>query len=308
PPPSVHGKLPKAITLKSKIVTLEEAVAGVADGASVGLGGWIFNSQPMALVRALIKRGVRDLDLFPSPGSIAPDMLIGAGCARSTMCAFISFEQFGLAPHFRRQAEAGTLKIYEVDGPAMAAGLRASICDLPYMPIPDLLTDLPKVNPDYYRPLPTKPGERKLLAVPPITPDVAFIHAQQADEHGNVQFIGSPFFDVMLAQASRRVVVQVDRIVSTDTIRRANHLTKLPSALVDMVVEVPYGAHPTASASIYRADEKHLKDYVRASAKDETWQAYLARYARGEGGHDGYLDALGGARMSSLAMTQTNLA
>ena len=63
----------------SKLVSLDEAVAGIPDGARIGLGGWIFNAQPMALVRALIRKGARDLDLVPTPGSIAPDMLIGAG-------------------------------------------------------------------------------------------------------------------------------------------------------------------------------------------------------------------------------------
>src|SRR5438445_13586674 len=117
---------------KSKLMSLDQAVACVEDGSRVALGGWIFNAQPMALVRALIRKGVRDLDLVPAPGSIAPDMLIGAGCARSTACVFISFEQFGLAPNFRKQAEAGTLRVIDLDGPAIAGGLRAAICDMPY--------------------------------------------------------------------------------------------------------------------------------------------------------------------------------
>ena len=62
----------------------------------------------MALVRELIRRNKRNLRLVPAPGSIAPDMLIGAGCVAETGCVFISFEQFGLAPHFRRAAESGS--------------------------------------------------------------------------------------------------------------------------------------------------------------------------------------------------------
>lgn len=135
---------------KSKLISLDEAVAVVKDGDKVGLGGWIFNGQPTALVRALIRRGVRNLDLIPAPGSVAPDMLIGAGCVRSTACVFISFEQFGLAPHFRRPAEAGTLKVYELDGPGLAGGLRAGICDMPWTAIPDLCTDLPRHTPEHY--------------------------------------------------------------------------------------------------------------------------------------------------------------
>jgi glutaconate CoA-transferase subunit A len=286
----------------SKVVSLEQALADVPDGASVGLGGWIFNSQPMALVRQLIRQGARDLDLVPTPGSIAPDLLIGAGRARSTVCVFLSFEQYGLAPQFRRAAEAGTLKVYEMDGPGIAGGLRASICDLPYMPIPDLATDLPKVNPAHYRPLPTQPGERRLLAVPPVRPDICLIHAQQADEYGNVQFLGAPFFDAMLAQASRRVVVSVDRIVSTEVIRRNNHLTKLPAMMVDAIVEIPFGAHPTSSAGLYGADDEHLKEYVKASAKPESYSGYLGRYVENARSNAAYLNELGAARLAGLAL------
>lgn len=292
--------------IRSKLVSLDQAVAGIEDGAKVALGGWIFNAQPMALVRALIRRGARELHLVPAPGSIAPDLLIGAGCVRSTACVFISFEQFGLAPHFRRRAEDGSLAVTDLDGPGIMAGLRAAMCDLPYMPIPDLGTDLPRYAPHQYRPLPTAPGERRLLASTAIRPDVCLIHAQQADEHGNVQHVGPPFLDTLLAQASRRVIVSVDRIVSTQTIRRHNHLTKLPSAMVEAVVEAPYGAHPTASPSLYRADDAHLKEYVKACAKQETFAAYLQRYVH-VADHPAYLDALPGSRIAGIAVSETNL-
>lgn len=292
---------------RSKIVSIEDAVADIRDGAKLGLGGWIFNAQPMALVRALVRTGVRDLDLIPSPGSIAPDLLIGAGCARSTVCVFISFEQFGLAPHFRRLAESGAIQVHDIDGPAFAGGMRAAMCDLPWIPIPDLGTDLPRYAPGFYQPLPHLPGQRKMLAAAAVRPDVCFIHAQQADEHGNVQFIGPPFFDVMLAQASKRLIVSVDRIVSTDTIRRHNHLTKLPAAMVDAVVEAPWGAHPTASAGAYRADERHLSEYVKASAKPEQWAEYLQRWVLGPATQRDYLDALGGGRLAALAASESTL-
>lgn len=289
----------------SKIISLQEAANLVPDGATLGLGGWIFNSQPMALVRALARRGAKNLHLVPSPGSIAPDLLIGARCAASTVCVFISFEQFGLAPHFRRAAEAGHLEVREMDGPGYAGGLRAGICDLPWQPIPDLATDLPKVNPGHYRPLENK-GGRPLLAVSAIKPDVTFLHAQQADEQGNVQFLGAPFFDVMLGQAAKKLIVSVDRIVSTETVRRSNHLTKLPAPMVDAVVEVPYGAHPTSSASIYRADQEHLGQYVKAAANEKSWQKYLSDYVREPRDHTAYLDRIGGAQLAALLASESN--
>jgi glutaconate CoA-transferase subunit A len=255
----------------------------------------------MALVRELIRRNKRNLRLVPAPGSIAPDMLIGAGCVAETGCVFISFEQFGLAPHFRRAAETGSIRIHELDGPAIAGGLRAAACDLPYGLIPDMCTDLPRVNPQTYQPVPHAPGERAMLKVPAIHLDVTLLHAQQADELGNVQYFGPVFFDVLMAQASKKVIVSVDRIVPTKIIRRDNHLTKLPSAFVHSVVEAPFGAHPTSSGGLYEADDDHLAEYVRASGGATSFTKYLDTYVSGATTHADYHRRIGSPRLRETA-------
>jgi glutaconate CoA-transferase subunit A len=287
--------------MMSKLKALSEALDGIEDGATVGIGGWIFNSQPMALVRELIRRNKRNLRLVPAPGSIAPDMLIGAGCVAETGCVFISFEQFGLAPHFRRAAEAGSIKIHELDGPAIAGGLRAAACDLPYGLIPDMCTDLPRVNPQTYQPVARVSGERAMLKVPAIHLDVLLLHAQQADELGNIQYFGPVFFDVLMAQAAKKVIVSVDRIVPTEVIRRSNHLTKLPSAFVHSVVEAPFGAHPTSSGGLYEADDEHLAEYVRASGGAASFEKYLETYVSGAADHRDYHKRIGSPQLRAPA-------
>jgi glutaconate CoA-transferase subunit A len=291
--------------MMSKLKDLSDALDGVEDGATIGLGGWIFNSQPMALVRELIRRNKRNLRIVPAPGSIAPDLLIGAGCVAETGCVFISFEQFGLAPHFRRAAESGTIKIHELDGPAIAGGLRAAACDLPYGLIPDMCTDLPRANPQTYQPVPRAPGERAMLKVPAIHLDVLLLHAQQADELGNVQYFGPVFFDVQMAQAAKQVIVSVDRIVSPEVIRRNNHLTKLPSAFVHSVVEAPFGAHPTSSGGLYEADDDHLAEYVKASGGTTSFATYLETYVSSVATHRDYHKRIGSPRLREPTTRQT---
>ncbi len=280
---------------QSKLVSVSEAAAEVRDGMSVGIGGWIFHSQPMALVREIVRRRVRNLTLIPAPGSIAPDMLIGAGCVATTYCIFISFEQFGLAPCFRRAAESGAIKVLEFDGPGIAGALRAAACDLPFMLVPDLGTDLPKVNPESYRPVERVPGERPMLLVPALYPDVVLLHAQQADEAGNVQYTGAPFFDRMLGQAARKVIVSVDRIVDTATIRAASQQTLLPSCFIHAVVETPMGAHPSASADLYGVDEAHLALYAKAGSTADGMKGYLDVHVFGST-EDEYLRRARGGR------------
>ena len=285
----------------SKIVSLDAALDLVENGMQVGIGGWIFHGQPMALIRGLIRNGVSDLSLVPAPGSIAPDMLIGAGCAKETACVFISFEHLGLAPNFRRAAQAGSIKVNEMDGPGIAGGLRAGACDLPYGLVPDLGTDLPKVNPDGYRKARVQEGARPLLEVPAIKPDVVLLHGQQADEFGNIQYFGAGFFDLLLAQAAKTVICSVDRIVPASTVRAAPHMTKVPAAFVDAVVVAPYGAHPGASPGLYDQDEAHLRAYVKASRDEESFAAYLNAHARLSDGEAGYRDKIGAATLAALS-------
>lgn len=283
-----------------KIVDLDTALAAVTDGTTLAIGGWIFHGQPMALVRGLVRKGVRDLTLIPAPGSVAPDMLIGAGCVRETACVFISFEHLGLAPNFRRAAQSGALKVLEMDGPGIAGGLRAGACDLPYGLIPDLGTDLPRVNPTLYRKARVQEGGRPLLEVPAIKPDVLLLHGQQADEEGNVQYFGAGYFDLLFAQAAKHVICSVDRIVPASTVRHSARLTKIPSAFVDAVVVAPYGAHPGGSPGLYATDEAHLKAYVAASRDQASFDTYLEASVR-HGDEDAYRNRIGAATLAALS-------
>jgi len=65
-----------------KRATLDEAAALVQDGGTVALGGGLCARLPMALVRALVRAGRRDLHLVGSAHSIDVDLLIGAGAVK----------------------------------------------------------------------------------------------------------------------------------------------------------------------------------------------------------------------------------
>jgi glutaconate CoA-transferase, subunit A len=285
----------------SKIVELDAALDNIESGMTIGIGGWIFHSQPMALIRGIIRRGLNDLKLVPAPGSIAPDLLIAAGCVRETACVFISFEHLGLAPGFRKAAQEGSLKVLELDGPGLAGGLRAAACDLPYGLIPDLGTDLPKVNPNGYRKARIQEGGRPLLEVPAIKLDVALLHSQQVDDMGNLQYFGAGFFDMLLAQASEKVIATADKLVPQSVVRKGAHLTKVPAAMVDAVVVTPFGAHPGVSAGNYEADEVHLKAYVKAHRTNDDLQQYMQCYVIGPENQADYLDRVGARALTTIS-------
>jgi glutaconate CoA-transferase subunit A len=265
---------------RSKLTTAEEAVARlVPDGATVGLGGWTFYNTPMAVVRAIARARTRDLHLVSSPGAIGPDTLIAAGCVSVLTSPFLTMEQFGLAPAFRRAAGDGSLAIREVDGPALAAGLRAAADDLPFGLIHDTGTDLPSVNPHNYVPF-SDPfgGPMKLFACPALRADVALVHAQRGDVHGNLQYLGATYFDPLLARSASTVIATVDEIVDTSVIRESPHLTKVPGMLVTAVVQQPRAAMPCGSHALYQPDLDHMALYARMVASPEGAAEYLDRF------------------------------
>lgn len=262
---------------RSKLVSIEDAISLIPRGGTLGVGGWTFYNTPMALLAGVVRAEARGLHLACSPGAIGPDMLLSAGCVDRLTTPFLTMEQFGFAPGFRRRAEAGEIKVFEVDGPAFACALRAAADDMPTGFIHDSGTDLPSVNPAYYMQSSRVNSKgRALFEVPALVPDVAFIHAQQGDEFGNLQFLGATYFDQLLARASKLVVATVDELVNNATIRSQPRLTKIPGLYVSAVVHQPRSAAPCASHGLYSADLERIEMYAKMARTPEGAHKYLA--------------------------------
>jgi len=102
---------------RSKLMPAAEAIAGIQDGAKVIAGGVHFSNTPLALVRELIRRGVRDLEIIPTPATgLWVDMLLAAGAVRKLWVSYIGMEFMGLAHNFRRAVEAERAFLAELGG------------------------------------------------------------------------------------------------------------------------------------------------------------------------------------------------
>ncbi len=145
----------------------------------------------------------------------------------------------------------------------------------------------------------------KVVLVPALKPDVAIIHAQQADQDGNVQMVGPTALADEQARASSKVIVTVERIVSKAVIRSRPELTVIPSFIVDAIVKVPYGAHPTALYACYDYDIDHLKYAFEQSRDEKKFQEYLDEFVCGVDSHSAYLKRIGG--LKKLRRLRSNL-
>ena len=295
--------------MQVKQATLAEAAALVSDGDTVALQNMATQAAPMALVRELIRQRRRDLGLVCLVGGIALDWLAAAGCMNRFIGNAVSMEQFGLAQHYRRAVEAGRIRMEELSETALLARLGAGARNLPFLVTRGMIgTDLIDINENLTM-LEDPFGGPPVVACRALVPDVALIHCHRADRFGNVQYEPSALWpDVgIMPKAARRVLVTTEQIVDSDVLRANPDRTILPGFMVDAVVEVPWGAHPTSFNPLYGYDSALHLAWVAAARSDDGVAAFLDGYVYGPDDHEAYLAAVGGDdRMAELARWETD--
>ena len=293
---------------RRKEVLLDEVEAGkwIKDGMTIIIGGFITSSHPMAIIRQIIRNGVKNLTVIGSASSgLDVDLLIGAGCVKKVVSPYVGAESLApIGPCFRIAAQRGEINVWEIDEAMYYAGLRAAAQMLPFMPWKGTVgTSYPVMNPDIKEFKDPIKGET-LLAVPAIEPDISIIHAAYADVYGNVQHIGSGFGDRAHARAADKRIVEIEKIVPNQEIRKDPLKTTIFGA--EAIVRAPYGAHPYASPGYYIQDAEHIKEYVKAAgtyAKDNNrgpLEEYLHKYIIEPENHADYLERIGIRRLISL--------
>ena len=260
----------------NKLVTLEQAVAQVSPGCTLGLGGMTLYRRPVALVRALLQTGVTELTLLALTCGFESDLLVGAGQVRRVRTCYFGLEAFGLTPMFTRRATAGAVEVIEETEGSLAFGLRATLAGVGFMPsLAWLGTDLPKVRPDVKTVRDPYSGQ-EYTAFPALSVDVAAIHAPVADRSGNARLIGNLALDRELAIVAKQVIVTAEEVVE-----RLDGPVELPGLWVSHVVEAPHGAWPTSCYPNYSLDGQELLDYVEACDAgrfDDYLEAFLTRH------------------------------
>lgn len=283
-----------------KLVDLDRAARAVRDGDLVALGGGLSARLPMALVRELIRQGRRGLHVVGSAHGIDVDLLVATGVIAICEESYVGFEQdFGLAPAYRRAAEAGTVQVRESCCGTILAQLRAAELGVPFMPVRGLLgSDIRSLHPEYGEMVCPFTGQT-LVVVPPLRPDVVLIHAPLGDRRGNLHLDQPYVLDERFAAASRNVIATVERIVGSAEVAEAG--VTIPAHLVSAVAEVPYGAHPSSCYPDYTYDRPHLAEYVKAATTGgDELAGYVDRYVTGVPTEAAYRELVGAQRLAAL--------
>ncbi len=280
-----------------KRMSAREVVAQIRDGMTLGIGGWGPRRKPMALIRELLRSPVKDLTVVAYGGADV-GMLCAAGKLRKLVFAFVSLDSIPLEPYFRKARQAGAIEVMELDEGMVHWGLRAAAMRLPFLPTRcGIGTDIERLNPGIEAIRSPYPDGERLLAMPALQLDVALCHANRCDSWGNCQILSpDPFFDDLFCRAAKRAFVSCDEVVARGELLKTGppQAIWMDRSMVEGVVEIPFGAHPSSNVPEYGIDLPHFQAYVASAKAEDGWAKYRAQYVDLES-HDAYLAAVGGA-------------
>mgnify|MGYP001084225465 FL=1 len=195
--------------MKSKIVTIEEAMAGFKDGQTIMFGDWHGELSAEELITGLLEKGVKDIDAIAVSGGM-PDQGLGRLISEHRVKSLIT-THIGLNPVARDQMFAGELSIEFVPQGTFAERIRCGGAGLGGCLTPTGVgTDVEKGKQKL-----TINGKEYLLELP-LHADVALIKATRADEAGNISFrLTSRATNSYMAFAADLVIVEVEELVKT---------------------------------------------------------------------------------------------
>ena len=281
---------------RARVMTAAEAVElFVEPGAVVGLGGQNINRCPMALVHEVVRQEIGELTVVGCNLSLPLDLLVAAGLVVRTEQGSGNLEKFGTLFTWRRAVESGRIVVRDYSHLSMASRFLAGAMGLPFMPVRSLLGSsvLERLVAEEDAVVTSDPwsGEPVVL-VRACTPDVSLIHANAADEDGNVVIDGVTSHEIDMVRASRHVIVSVEEVLPVGAFDDEPERVTISGAYVSAVVEQQWGAWPTSVYRKYDYYEPEIESYQKiAKAGDEGPRRYLAETVEAHPDFHAYLAA-----------------
>lgn len=218
--------------MKSKIMTAQEAVAGIQDGASVMVGGFMACGTPEILIDALVEKNVKNLTIICNDAGV-PGRGVGKLLSNGQIKTLIA-SHVGLNPEVAQRmntdVEEDKLECILVPQGTLAERIRAGGAGLGGFLTPTGVGTIVAegkqvINID----------GRDYLLEKPLKADFALIRGSVTDHFGNTTYNGTTrTFNPMMAAAADYVIVGACEIVEIGGIDPNNVVTS--GIFVDAIV------------------------------------------------------------------------
>jgi glutaconate CoA-transferase subunit A len=277
----------------SKLMSLKKAIADfVNDGDALYAAGFT-HLIPFAAGHEIIRQRKKHLTLARATPDLIYDQMVAAGCAKKVVFSYMGNPGVGSLRIVRGAIERGELEWEEYSHFGMITRLQAGASGLPFLPMNQTgAEDLEKVNPQIKR-IADPYGGKDVIVVPALNPDVAIVHVQRADKHGNAHLWGIIGEQKEAAFAAKKVILTAEEIVDESVIRSDPNRTMIPGIVVSAVCHAPFASHPSYSQGYYDRDNEFYLAWDKISESKELTQKYLDEWVFGVKDRAAYWKKLG---------------
>jgi 3-oxoadipate CoA-transferase alpha subunit len=214
------------------VASVQDAVAGIPDGATVMIGGFGRAGQPVELIDALIEQGAGELTIVSNNagnGDVGLGALLAARKVRKVICSFPRQADSWVFDGLYRE---GSIELELVPQGNLAERIRAAGAGIGGFFTPTGVGTLLAEGKE------TREIDGRVYALEyPIKADFALISARTADRWGNLVYRATARnFGPIMAAAATTTVVQVDEVVPLGGIDPEAVVT--PGLFVNRVVAV----------------------------------------------------------------------
>lgn len=230
---------------------VEEAIAGIEDGATIAIGGFFAAGVPRTLLKALIEKGTKNLTLACGSGPLlgALDELNGLVENKQIKKVIDSYGLFrsatkGSKHPFEQQIRSGEIELEIYPMGTLAEKYRAAGAGIPafFTPVGSgslveevILTNIEKNRKQ--KEARVIDGQTAILEYA-LKPDFAFVHACTGDSEGNLRYRKTArSFNPVMAMAARVTIAEVENLVAPGEID--SEMIHTPGIYVKRVIHVP---------------------------------------------------------------------
>ncbi len=216
---------------KSKVVTINEALARCHDGMTVMLSGFTNVGSPNKFCRAMADAGLKDLNVISNDAGNDHEDGIGTLICEHRVKS-LTASHVGLNPQVAEQMNAGTLEVNLIPQGTLAERIRCGGMGLGGVLTP---TGVGTVVAEGKQVINVN-GKDYLLEIP-LRAEVAVVKAYKADTSGNLVYRRvAKNFNPMMAMAADFVIAEAENIVEVGEIDPDEVCT--PGICVDMIVKM----------------------------------------------------------------------
>ncbi len=214
--------------MKNKLITIEEAVAHIKDGATIMIGGFLGNGDPKRIIDLLVEKNVKNLTIICNDTAF-PEVGLGKLIVNRQVKKVIT-SHIGTNPVTGQLMHESEIEVQFVPQGTLAEQIRCAGNGLGGVLTKTGIGTVVEENKQKV----TVDGVEYLLEAP-LRAEIAIVAATWGDKIGNLKYRGtSQNFNPLMAMAADLVIAEVENLLEIDEIEA--ECVHTPAIFVNYIV------------------------------------------------------------------------